>query len=426
MHPKSKNSCQYFLPNFCAVDQVFLAVLLAELLAFIWVLVPLGRSHYLLDYMQQNFFTELAMTSLFLQWITLLVVGLLCWVRKMTLVFNHHFAEGLFGHLLILIITTLVSEFAWQLNEYSLVWELNLTDDHHLWRYFSIIVLIGLLLLVIAHYRYRLTLSTRLNSILLLILLAWLLTESLAWLDSQSRQDIIVHHLFLIRNLSISALISAIALRYFYIQYRWKIDTEAFANAKLQALQARIHPHFLFNSMNTIASLIRLHPAKAEHAVEALSDLFRASFSTQKLITLGEELTLCREYIHIEQLRFNERLTVVWDLDTLPEDALIPPLCLQPLLENAIYYGIQALPAGGTIQVKGSLQGQWIQLCIENPLAEVMPQHHGHQLAQNNIMQRLKVCYGHRAQFSVLQRPQCYQVNLSFPYWNQYHENSYR
>ncbi|MDY6991367.1 MAG: histidine kinase [Pseudomonadota bacterium] len=424
MHPESKNSYQYFLPNFCAVAQVFLAVLLTELLAFIWVLVPLGRNHYLLDYVQQNLFTQLAMTSLFLQWITLLVVGLLCWVRKTKLVFDTHFSEGLFGALLILTITILVSELAWQLNEYSLVWELNLTDDHHLWRYFSMAVLIGVLLVTIVPY--HLTLSTRLNSLLLLIVLAWLVCEAIVWFDNSSRQEMMAHNLFLLRNLSISGLISAITLRYFYIQYRWKIDTEAFANAKLQALQARIHPHFLFNSMNTIASLIRLHPDKAEHAVEALSDLFRASFSTEKLITLGEELTLCREYIHIEQLRFNERLTVVWDLDTLPKDALIPPLCLQPLLENAIYYGIQALPAGGMIQVKGSLNGQWIQLCIENPLAEVIPKHHGHQIAQNNIAQRLRFCYGHQAQFSVVQHHQCYRVNLSFPYWNQYNENTYR
>jgi two-component system, LytTR family, sensor histidine kinase AlgZ len=354
-----------FLPNFCEVYIVFLGVVVTELLAFVFALIPLGFSDYDWNYLKNEFITDLAMISLFMQWVTLVSMALLCQLRHLISQLNNEVIIGLISYLCILIVTGLVSEFAWQMNNQTI-------------------------------------------------------SMTSSWYNKH-------HQLFLWRNIAISAIISAITLRYFYIQYHWKKKTEALASAHAQALTARIRPHFLFNSMNTIASLIRFQPDKAEQAVVDFADLFRASLtSTKSYATFKEELNLCQQYLRIEVLRLGERLQTVWAIDEIPEDALLPPLCLQPLLENTIYHGIQPLSEGGTVKIIGQFDDQLIQIMIENPLAKIPSKSQGHQIAQQNIHQRLQLFYGRLAKLCIQRNVDTYCVTLYFPYVTRYDENSYR
>src|SRR5882757_1811897 len=150
---------------------------------------------------------------------------------------------------------------------------------------------------------------------------------------------------FLLGNISIGLVITALALRYFFVTHEWRRNIEMQATARVHALQARIRPHFLFNSMNTIAALTRSNPALAEQAVQDLADLFRANLNEQRnILLLEEEIEVAHIYQRIEELRLGERLRVDWKVEALPRDALVPGLLLQPLLENAIYHGIEPRP----------------------------------------------------------------------------------
>jgi len=233
---------------------------------------------------------------------------------------------------------------------------------------------------------------------------------------------------FRLRNLAIAALVAAPILRYFYVQHQWRRNLRAEANARLQALQARIRPHFLFNSMNTIASLIAVQPDEAEEAVHNLADLFRASLlHTNKLITLHDEFALSRQYLEIECLRLGDRLKINWDINELPDDALLPPLIVQPLLENAIYHGIEPIMDGGMINIIGKLENKQILIKISNPLSEQSADqaHHktsGNQIAQENIRERLDTLYSSRGNLIVEHSHNYYTVILSFPYQNEYED----
>ena len=150
---------------------------------------------------------------------------------------------------------------------------------------------------------------------------------------------------FVLRNVAIGLIVTGLALRYFYVAHEWRRSVELRAAARVHALQARIRPHFLFNSMNTIAALTRSNPPRAEGAVQDLADLFRAALSDKRdTITLAEELEVARTYQRIEQLRLGKRLQVEWKTESLPPEALVPGLMIQPLLENAIYHGIEPRP----------------------------------------------------------------------------------
>jgi two-component system sensor histidine kinase AlgZ len=170
--------------------------------------------------------------------------------------------------------------------------------------------------------------------------------------------------------------------------------------------------------MNTIAALTRSEPATAETAIEDLSDLFRASLNnTHGESTLGDELTLARRYLNIESLRLGERLSVTWDMEAVPMDIRVPPLVLQPLLENAIYHGIEPLPEGGTIKVTGRYQRDLLEIIISNPTRDrgADTPSSGNQIAQENIRQRLKIAFGGKAALDVLDGDQSYQVTIRLP-----------
>ena len=222
---------------------------------------------------------------------------------------------------------------------------------------------------------------------------------------------------FLLRNMAIGFIIVAVALRYFYVSDQWRRNIEMRAAARVHALQARIRPHFLFNSMNTIASLTRSDPVLAEQAVQDLADLFRASLSDQRqTITLEEELEVARTYQRIEELRLGPRLQVQWDVDRLPTDARVPGLLLQPLIENAIYHGIEPRPLGGTVSVVGEVAGELITIVVRNPVAERGSEREGNRVALANIRERLALLYGEHALVKSGRFDSEYIVTLRFPH----------
>jgi two-component system, LytTR family, sensor histidine kinase AlgZ len=225
------------------------------------------------------------------------------------------------------------------------------------------------------------------------------------------------HGEFLRNSLAIAAIVGAVILRYFYVQRQTRRTIEAEARARFQALQARIRPHFMFNSMNTIASLTRTNPALAEEVVEDLAELFRISLSDAgNLTTLGAELDLIRRYLKIEALRMGERLRIVEETSTLPLDARIPALLFQPLVENAVYHGIEPRPEGGTIHIEGQCSGGMITLCVSNPLVDAPRRRAGNHMALANIRERLHIHYGSKGRLDIGPRDGLFQVCLVLPY----------
>ena len=225
---------------------------------------------------------------------------------------------------------------------------------------------------------------------------------------------------FMARSLGIAALVAAVVLRYFYLQEDWRRRIENASAARLQALQARIRPHFLFNSLNTIASMIRARPEQAETAVEDLADLFRASLeSGDELARLEDEIRLAEGYLHMEQLRLGERLAVVWQIDGLPGDAHLPPLTLQPLLENAVYHGIEPRRDGGVIRILGQRQARTLMICVDNPLPTSdrdSASQSGLGMAQANVAERLQHAFGSAAHLLTATDADRYRVCLHLPY----------
>ena len=220
---------------------------------------------------------------------------------------------------------------------------------------------------------------------------------------------------FILRNVGIGLIVTGLALRYFYVAHEWRRSVELRAAARVHALQARIRPHFLFNSMNTIAALTRSNPPRAEEAVQDLADLFRATLADKGTITLAEELEVARTYQRMEQLRLGARLQVEWRTDALPADALVPGLVIQPLLENAIYHGIEPRPEGGTVTISGEVAAGLVTIVVRNPLDPLPGQREGHRLALANIRERLSLMYGERALMNSGRFDAEYIVTLRFP-----------
>ena len=196
----------------------------------------------------------------------------------------------------------------------------------------------------------------------------------------------------------IAALLGAAVLRYFYVLAQWQARLEAVSRAQVDALQARIRPHFLFNSMNTVAALVRVDPAAAERTVEDLSELFRAALGQPGSVdaTLADELALVDRYLAIEQLRLGQRLRIHRDLDALPSDYPMPRLLLQPLVENAVRHGIQPSRDGGEVGLRGYREGRHWVIDIDNPLSST-PSEPGTGHGLDSVRQRVAYRYGARA-----------------------------
>ncbi len=333
------------LPNFCDVANLFIVVLLTEVLAIIFAMASSSSSEQFWDY--------LALSSLLMLWIALLNAAILCWLRG---------------------------------------WLHSRKQSHCLLISFSLMMLVSLLVAILAS-----------------------LASTLLYFEYDDNH---FDTLFFIRVMTISAVIYFLMLRYFYIQQQWRINLAIQSRAEIQALRARIRPHFLFNSMNTIASLIAVSPEAAETAIENLSDLFRANLGEQNMNRLGDEIELTKSYLAIETLRLGERLQIEWQIDQNLLDIEVPSLCIQPLAENAVYHGIEPIAEGGKILISALQIDNRLKLSVSNPLVpenQALTSKKGNQMAQDNIRQRLKLVYGNKGDFTINDTKENYTVSLLIP-----------
>lgn len=307
--------------------------------------------------LDQQRWNDLALISLFIQWNGLLGSSVLCLLRPMLKQYSNPFA-AVTSYLVLLLVITLCSELSFYIMEYY-----HMTD----------------IITVASHWE------------------------------------------FLLHNLLIGGIISALALRYFYVQYQWRMKVQAESCTKLQLLQARIRPHFLFNSMNTIASLTRTNPPVAERITEDLAELFRMLFREHhQMIPWARELQLSQRYIDIEKQRLGKRLEIIWRIDAIPEDAMVPALLLQPLLENAIFHGIEPEIDGGTIKVIGERDDDRLSITLQNTNSKNLVHRQGNKMALDNIRERLQSHFLGQATIECQDEDDVYYVKLRLPYVNQY------
>jgi two-component system sensor histidine kinase AlgZ len=212
-------------------------------------------------------------------------------------------------------------------------------------------------------------------------------------------------------------IIVATALILYYFHLRNRALSPALTEARLQALQARIRPHFLFNSLNAVLSLIRAEPKRAEIALEDMADLFRVLMADNRnLSTLGGEVELTRQYLNLEELRLGPRLSVEWHTENMPNDALIPPLVLQPLVENAVYHGIEPRSEPGVISINVYKARDEIHLVLRNPYRQDGDHHVGNKMALGNIRERLALHFDAEASLKSSVTEDAYQVHIVIPY----------
>lgn len=221
----------------------------------------------------------------------------------------------------------------------------------------------------------------------------------------------------LVSDCLLGAICAGVVLRYAYLQQQLYNQQQAELGARIEALQSRIRPHFLFNSMNSLASLIAVDPDRAERLVEDLCAMFRASLADPKLVPLQQEVNLAQRYLEIEALRLGERLKQQWQLEQGLEEIQLPSMLLQPLLENAVLHGVAQLREGGTITVNLAAKDGALRISIDNPLPReaVRPASEGNGMAMENIRQRLAAYYGDRFKFTAHREGGHYRVTVQLP-----------
>ncbi|MGB0496506.1 MAG: sensor histidine kinase [Kangiellaceae bacterium] len=224
---------------------------------------------------------------------------------------------------------------------------------------------------------------------------------------------------YLVKNWVIAGLIGSVLLRYFYLQQQYIKQIGLESEARLDALQARIRPHFLFNSLNVIASLTQIDPKLAETAIEDLSDLIRATLdNNEDLIPLSKELSNGKKYLSIESLRLGDRMNVAWEIEEGCDRVLVPLLSVQPLLENGVYHGIQLLADGGTMRISVKKNETHLVLSVSNPIPDETQKHASHKgqgIALNNIEQRLEVIFNKNASLESQEMNGEYIVKMKIP-----------
>ncbi len=218
-----------------------------------------------------------------------------------------------------------------------------------------------------------------------------------------------------IRYALLSLVVCAILLMYFRL--RTQVLSQGVLDARLQVLRARIRPHFLFNTINAVLGIVRTQPKQVEAALEDMADLFRMAMAeVQDLVPLSQEIKLCRQYLALEQLRMGERLQINWQIMAEPDDVLIPPLLLQPLLENAVYHGIEPLSQGGHINITLALNDKRVHIKVENPcVLRNSRSHQGNKIALSNIRERLELLFDVEAHYQVEIGKDFYRVEIAFP-----------
>ena len=224
-------------------------------------------------------------------------------------------------------------------------------------------------------------------------------------------------------GLLVAALFGIVLQNYF--ELRTRAFSPALAEARLQALQARIRPHFLFNSLNAVLSLIRTEPLRAETTLEDLADLFRVVMrDARDITTLDDEIRLCKQYLSIEKVRLGERLQVEWNIEDISDDILrraeIPALLLQPLLENAVHYGVEPAREPVLIRIHLARSIDRIEIAVVNPVMapvrESTEAGSGNHMALANIRERLALLYDVEAQLTTTQARGFFEVRMRFPY----------
>ncbi len=196
-----------------------------------------------------------------------------------------------------------------------------------------------------------------------------------------------------------------------------RAQSPALAEARLMALTARIRPHFLFNTLNAVLGVIRADPKRAESALEELSDLFRVLMRENRtLVPLSEEIAVARQYLSLERLRLGDRIQVQWDMASCPPDPLVPPLMLQPLLENAVYHGIEPSTQPGNILIRCEQVNNRVRLELSNTLSTDVRHAQGNQMAMANIRERLLLFFELEAVMTTGIREGCFHVSIEFPY----------
>jgi two-component system, LytTR family, sensor histidine kinase AlgZ len=201
-----------------------------------------------------------------------------------------------------------------------------------------------------------------------------------------------------------------------YFNLRNRALSPALTEARLQALQARIRPHFLFNSINAVLSLVRSEPRRAEAALEDMADLFRVLMADNRdLVPLEAEVELCRQYLDLEKLRLGERLQVEWHVDNMPRDTLIPPLLLQPLLENAVYHGIEPSVEPGVVSINIYASRDQLHMVLRNPYRKEGSHHAGNKMALGNIRERLSLHFDAEAALQTRVGDSQYEVHITLP-----------
>lgn len=256
---------------------------------------------------------------------------------------------------------------------------------------------------------------------LLLLCITWVVGEAAVWILWLFGKTASPHPewyaYFHIQNLSVAAIVIALALRYLMARQQLRRRTQSEARAKAQALRARLRPHFLFNSMNIIASLTRSAPTKAEAAIEDMADLFRMMLGDdENLVPVKNEIALAKKYLNLEALRLDNRLNVDWDIGTFPRRAIMPILTLQPLLENAIQHGIEPLPAGGTIGVRLWEENDNIGIRVTNPTPAGAPKpRKSGRSTLDDIRQRLASHYGDSAKLEIIEDNGRFTVTVTLP-----------
>ena len=217
------------------------------------------------------------------------------------------------------------------------------------------------------------------------------------------------------RALGLAAIVSIVLLGYLRLNVR--AYSPALAEARLQALQARIRPHFLFNSLNAVLSLMRRDPQRAERTLEDLADLVRELMAEgTRFVRLADEIALLERYAAIEQLRLGDRMRIAWELDEAPSDALLPPMVLQPLLENAVHHGVEPATQTSDIVVRIGRRGDRVQARIENPYHQGAPAQKGNRMALENIRERLRLFFDAEATLVSRIEHGRYRVEIEIPY----------
>ena len=256
--------------------------------------------------------------------------------------------------------------------------------------------------------------------VFLVVLITTALAQTIGFLDIQLTFHMITDKSsvsYLNLKLSVASVLICLALvRYFYIQDQWSQQIEKLSEARLNALQARIKPHFLFNSLNSIASLISIDAERAETAIIDFSGLMRQAFSHKEQdITVEQELNWVKDYLSIENLRLADRLSYQINCDSELSKYKIPILCLQPLVENAIIHGIQPIESGGNINISITKKESKLLITVSNPYQTTTTQSTSNGMALKNINERLQLQYSSNAYMHIDQENNIFTVQLGIP-----------